>query len=64
MENLKTLSKKVWKKPGNLKWRMSGNPVKLVNPLYTGGLFHCYILDEPVCYVRGVRSILVLSFYF
>ena len=24
------------------------------NPLYTGGLFHCYILDEAICHFRGV----------
>ena len=30
-----------------------------VNPLYTGGLFHCYMLDENICNFRGVR----LSFF-
>ena len=25
------------------------------NPLYTGGLFHCYMLDESICNIRGVR---------
>ena len=24
------------------------------NPLYTGGLFHFYRLDESICYFRGV----------
>ena len=26
------------------------------NPLYTGGLFHCYTLDESICHFRGVGS--------
>ena len=26
-------------------------------PLYTGVFFHFYILDESICYFRGVRSI-------
>ena len=30
------------------------------NPLYTGGLFHCYMLDESICHFRGVWSILSL----
>ena len=34
------------------------------NPLYTGRLFHCYILDESNCHFRGVGSILLLLFYF
>ena len=33
------------------------------NPLYTGRLFHCYILDEAICHFRGVGSILLLLFY-
>ena len=28
-----------------------------INPLYTGGLFHCQILNESICHFRGVRSI-------
>ena len=24
----------------------------IVNPLYTGGFFHCYILDESICHFR------------
>ena len=28
------------------------------NPVCTGGLFHCYMVDEPICHVRGVGSIL------
>ena len=38
--------------------------VLLLNPWYTGGLFHCYILDESICPFRGVGSILLLLFYF
>ena len=32
--------------------------------MYTSGLFHCYMLDKPICHFRGVRSILSLLFYF
>ena len=32
--------------------------------LYTGGLFHCYMLDKSICCFRVVRSILWLLFYF
>ena len=35
-----------------------------LNPLYTGGLFHCYMLAESICQLRGVGSILSLLFYF
>ena len=36
-----------------------------LNPLYTGGLFHCYMLDESFFFhLRGVRSILSLLFNF
>ena len=34
------------------------------NPLYTGGLFHCYMLNESTCHFRGVRSNLLLFYYF
>ena len=34
----------------------------LINPSYTGGLFHCYMLDNSICHFRGVRSILSFSF--
>ena len=34
------------------------------NPLYTGGLFHYYILEESICYFRGVRCILSLLIIF
>ena len=30
------------------------------NPLYTGGLFHCYMLDESICHFRGVGSVLLI----
>ena len=33
------------------------------NPLYNGGLFHCYMLDESICHFRGDGSILWLLFY-
>ena len=41
-------------------------PIKrsTLNPFYTGGLFHCYMLDESICHFRVVGSILSLSFYF
>ena len=26
------------------------------NPLYTGKLFHCYMLDESICHLRGIGS--------
>ena len=29
-----------------------------LNPLYTGGLFHCYTLDESISHFRGVLVIL------
>ena len=35
-----------------------------INPLYTGGLFHCCMLDKSICHFRGVSSILSLLFYF
>ena len=35
-----------------------------LNPLYTGGLFYCYMLEKSVCHFRGVGSILLLLFYF
>ena len=28
-----------------------------INPLYTDGLFHCYMLEEFICHFRGVRSL-------
>ena len=37
-----------------------------LNPLYTSGLFHCYILDEymHICHFSVVGSVLLLLFYF
>ena len=35
-----------------------------LNPLYTGGLFHCYMLDKSICHFRGAGSMLLLLFYF
>ena len=29
-----------------------------IDPFYTGGLFHRYMLDEFICHFRDVRSIL------
>ena len=42
----------------------SGPLGPLVNPLYSGGLFHCYMLDKSICHFRGVRSILLIIFCF
>ena len=40
------------------------NPQLIVlNPLYTGGLFHCFMMVESICHFRGVESILSLLFY-
>ena len=36
---------------------------ELLYPLYTGGLFHCYMMDEAICNVRGGGSILLFLFY-
>ena len=35
-----------------------------LSPLYTDGLFHCYILDESIFHFRGARSVLSLLFRF
>ena len=32
-----------------------------INPLFTGRCFHCYMLDESICHLRGVK--LTLSLY-
>ena len=34
----------------------------LHNPLCTGGLFHCDLLDESICHFCGVESILSILF--
>ena len=31
----------------------------VINTLYTGRLFHCYMSDESICHFRGVASIFV-----
>ena len=36
---------------------------KFTNLLYTGRLFHCYMLDASICHFRDVGSILSLLFY-
>ena len=36
----------------------------LINPLYTGGLFHCYMLDKFICHFKGIWSILSLLLHF
>ena len=41
-----------------------GNRDLSLNPLYTGGLFHCYILDESIFHFRDVGSFLSILFYF
>ena len=38
--------------------------VSVSNPLYTGGLFDCYMLYESICYLGGVGYVLSLLFYF
>ena len=35
-----------------------------INPLYSSGLFHCYMLDESICHFRGVGSILSCFFFY
>ena len=35
-----------------------------LHPLYTGGMYNCYLLYEFICHFRGVWSILSLSLYF
>ena len=35
-----------------------------VNPLYTVGLFHSYMLDKSICHFMGVVLSLLLLFYF
>ena len=35
-----------------------------VNPLYSDGFFHCYMLNKSIRPFRGVGSIFSLLFYF
>ena len=37
--------------------------LSLLNPLYIGGLFQCYMLDRSICHLRGVMSILSLILF-
>ena len=30
-----------------------------LNPLYAGGLFYCYMLDEAICHFRDIGSVLL-----
>ena len=42
-------------------WSQSAHFVKIfINLLYTGGLFHYYMLVKSICHLRGVWSILWL----
>ena len=34
-----------------------------VNPLYTGGLFQCYMMEEPIFHFRDVGSFLLLLLF-
>ena len=34
------------------------------SPLYTGRIFHCYVLNKFICHFRGLGSVLLLLFYF
>ena len=36
----------------------------IINPLYTGGLFHYPMLDESICHFRGVRPSSTLNSIF
>ena len=42
---------------------LSDNNLQVFNPLYTGGLFYRFMLDESICYFRGAGSVLSLLFY-
>ena len=33
-----------------------------LNPLYTGGLFHCYVLGKSICHFRGVYFVTSILF--
>ena len=36
----------------------------MFNPLYTGELFLCYMLEESICHFRDVKFVLSLLCYF
>ena len=38
--------------------------ISLLNPLYTGRLFQCCLLEKFICHFRSVRSISSFLFYF
>ena len=40
------------------------NRGRLINPLCTGRLFHCCMLDESICHFRDVGSIFCRFYYF
>ena len=42
---------------------LSDNNLRVFNPLYTGGLFYRFMLDESICHFRGAGSVLSLLFY-
>ena len=49
-----------------LKWGLIlkekvASKILFFNPLFTGGLFHCYMLDKSICHFR--RSGLFCRFY-
>ena len=46
-----------------LDWKPFANSADPINPLYTGGLFHCYMVDESNRHFMGVWSILSVLFY-
>ena len=47
-------------------WPDTSSPIiytgGMVYPLYTGGFFHCHMLYESICHLRGVGSILLHAF--
>ena len=45
-------------------WGGGAGGTNHLNPLYTGRLFHCYMLSDSICHLRGFRAILSLLFYF
>ena len=45
-------------------FRSFGEEILSFNPMNTGQLFHCYMLDKSICHFRGVGSTLLLLLYF
>ena len=60
---LKTASRGVEKfGSGNLIYIHSRHISQIfINPMYSGGLCHCYIMGKSICHFRGVGS--VICFY-